>query len=101
MAVSVQKTTGGCKEARGIAIYELASPSVVHITSRSYLNYRFMGAVLEEGTGSGFGSNAEGHIVTNYLAAQPTRCAACRAPASRAAQLDRSNLRKGTAKNPT
>jgi hypothetical protein len=41
-------------EAQVIAIYELASPSVVNITNRSYVYYRFMGSVPEEGTGSGF-----------------------------------------------
>jgi S1-C subfamily serine protease len=53
-------------ETQVIAIYELASPSVVNITNRSYVYYRFMGAVPEEGTGSGFVYDAEGHIVTNY-----------------------------------
>jgi S1-C subfamily serine protease len=53
-------------EAQIIAIYELASPAVVNITNRSYVYYRFMGAVPEEGTGSGFVCDAEGHIVTNY-----------------------------------
>jgi S1-C subfamily serine protease len=53
-------------EAQIVAIYELASSSVVNITNRSYVYYRFMGAVPEEGTGSGFVYDAKGHIVTNY-----------------------------------
>jgi S1-C subfamily serine protease len=44
----------------------LSSPSVVNITNRGYVYYRFMGAVPEEGTGSGFMSDREGHIITNY-----------------------------------
>jgi S1-C subfamily serine protease len=46
--------------------YDNASPAVVNITNRSYVYYRFMGAVPEEGTGSGFVYDDEGHIVTNY-----------------------------------
>lgn len=53
-------------EAQIVAIYEQASQSVVNITNRSYVYYRFMGAVPEEGTGSGFVYDTEGHIVTNY-----------------------------------
>jgi S1-C subfamily serine protease len=39
---------------------------VVNITNRGYVYYRFMGAVPEEGTGSGFMYDREGHIITNY-----------------------------------
>ena len=53
-------------EARVIEIYDDVSPSVVNITSRTYINYGFMGTVPEEGTGSGFIYDTEGHIVTNY-----------------------------------
>ncbi len=53
-------------EAQIITIYEQASQSVVNITNRSYVYYRFMGTVPEEGTGSGFVYDTEGHIVTNY-----------------------------------
>ena len=53
-------------EAQIIGIYEQAGQAVVNITNRSYVYYRFMGAVPEEGTGSGFVYDAEGHIVTNY-----------------------------------
>ena len=49
-----------------IAVYQEASPAVVNITSRSYVYDRFMGAIPQEGTGSGFVYDSEGHIVTNY-----------------------------------
>jgi len=49
-----------------IDVYDQASPAVVNITNRSYVYYQFMGAVPEEGTGSGFVYDREGHIVTNY-----------------------------------
>ena len=53
-------------EARIIEIYEDAGPSVVNITNRTYVTYRRLGTVPEEGTGSGFVFDREGHIVTNY-----------------------------------
>ncbi len=49
-----------------IAVYQEASPAVVNITNRSYVYDRFMGTIPQEGTGSGFVYDAEGHIVTNY-----------------------------------
>ena len=53
-------------ETQVIAVYEAVSPAVVNITNRSYVYSRFMHAVPQEGTGSGFVYDAEGHIVTNY-----------------------------------
>jgi len=53
-------------EQQVIDVYDSASTAVVNITNRSTVYYRFMGAVPEEGTGSGFVYDAEGHIVTNY-----------------------------------
>ncbi len=53
-------------EAQIIAVYEFASPSVVNITNRSYIYNRFMGTIPQEGTGSGFVYDDQGHIVTNY-----------------------------------
>jgi S1-C subfamily serine protease len=53
-------------EAQIINVYDSASPAVVNITNRSYVYYRFMGSVPEEGTGSGFVYDTQGHIVTNY-----------------------------------
>jgi len=49
-----------------IQIYEMAAPAVVNITNRGYVYDRFMGTVPQEGTGSGFVYDNEGHIVTNY-----------------------------------
>jgi S1-C subfamily serine protease len=46
-------------------IYDQVSPSVVHITSRSQVVDFFRGVVPQEGTGSGFVYDTEGHIVTN------------------------------------
>ncbi len=53
-------------EAQIIAVYNRASPSVVNVTNRSYVYSRFMGAVPQEGTGSGFVYDTQGDIVTNY-----------------------------------
>ncbi len=53
-------------EAQVISVYEAVSPAVVNITNRSYVYSRFMQAVPQEGTGSGFVYDTEGHIVTNY-----------------------------------
>jgi S1-C subfamily serine protease len=52
-------------ESQVIAVYEAVSPSVVNITNRSYV-YMFRQAVPQEGSGSGFVYDTEGHIVTNY-----------------------------------
>ena len=48
-----------------INVYARASPAVVHITSRVIVRDFFWGAVPQEGTGSGFVIDTEGHIVTN------------------------------------
>jgi S1-C subfamily serine protease len=53
-------------EAQIIDVYDRASQAVVNITNRTYVYYRFMGSVPEEGTGSGFVYDTQGHIVTNY-----------------------------------
>jgi S1-C subfamily serine protease len=47
-------------------VYELAGPAVVHIASLSYAYDFFSRPVPQEGTGSGFFYDVEGHIVTNY-----------------------------------
>lgn len=47
-------------------IYDKAAPAVVNITSRSVLYTYFNEPVPQEGTGSGFFYDREGHIVTNY-----------------------------------
>jgi len=64
-AIDEQQATINLEE-QVIAVYDAESPSIVNITSRVYVYYRFMGAVPEEGTGSGFVYDTDGHIVTNY-----------------------------------
>ena len=49
-----------------ISVFENASPAVVNIINRSYMITRFMQIEPQEGTGSGFLFDGEGHIVTNY-----------------------------------
>jgi S1-C subfamily serine protease len=53
-------------EAQVEAVYELANPAVVNISSISYAYDFFSRAIPQEGTGSGFLYDAQGHIVTNY-----------------------------------
>lgn len=49
-----------------IQLYESVGEGVVNITNRSYGYDFFFRPVPQEGTGSGFVYDAEGHIVTNY-----------------------------------
>jgi S1-C subfamily serine protease len=53
-------------EAQVIAVYQTVSPAVVNITNRSYVYDIFMRAIPQEGSGSGFVYDDQGHIVTNY-----------------------------------
>jgi S1-C subfamily serine protease len=53
-------------EAQVITIYETVSPAVVNVTNRGYAYDFFMRPVPQEGSGSGFLIDKEGHIVTNY-----------------------------------
>jgi len=53
-------------EAQVEAVYDKAGPAVVNITSRVIAYDFFMQPIPQEGTGSGFIYDAEGHIVTNY-----------------------------------
>jgi len=53
-------------EAQVIAVYDAASPSVVNITNRSTVYDMWFGSAPQEGTGSGFVYDDQGHIVTNY-----------------------------------
>jgi S1-C subfamily serine protease len=48
------------------AVYEQAAPAVVNITTRSYAYDFFSRPIPQEGSGSGFIYDMEGHIVTNY-----------------------------------
>lgn len=57
-------------EERIISVYEHASPAVVNITSRVIVQSFFFGAYPEEGSGSGFVWDTQGHIVTNYHVVQ-------------------------------
>jgi S1-C subfamily serine protease len=66
MTVSEQQLAFDAFESQVIAIYDAASPAVVNVTNRSYVTYRWMGTVPEEGTGSGFVYDTQGHIITNY-----------------------------------
>lgn len=47
-------------------VYELAGPAVVNITNLSYAYDVFMRPVPQEGSGSGFIYDTDGHIITNY-----------------------------------
>ncbi|MDH7486994.1 MAG: trypsin-like peptidase domain-containing protein [Anaerolineae bacterium] len=53
-------------EQRVIAIYRRVSPAVVNITSKILRQSFFWGVYPEEGSGSGFLWDEEGHIITNY-----------------------------------
>jgi S1-C subfamily serine protease len=53
-------------EARRIAVYERAAPAVVNVTTQVLRTSFFYGTIPEEGSGSGFLWDAEGHIVTNH-----------------------------------
>jgi S1-C subfamily serine protease len=57
---------GDALEAQVEAVYAEAAQSVVHITSRVIAHDFFMQPVPQEGTGSGFVYDPQGHIVTNY-----------------------------------
>jgi S1-C subfamily serine protease len=48
-----------------VNLYERLSPSVVHITTKTQVFSYFRGTVPQEGTGSGFFYDDQGHIVTN------------------------------------
>jgi S1-C subfamily serine protease len=48
------------------AVYNSVAPAVVNITTRAVAYNYFNQAVPQEGTGSGFLYDAQGHIVTNY-----------------------------------
>src|SRR5512143_1914687 len=54
------------EEQNNIEVYKKVSPSVVNITSTAVAFDFFYGAVPQEGQGSGFIIDKEGHILTNY-----------------------------------
>ncbi len=53
-------------EARRIAVYERVAPAVVNVTTQVLRTDFFWGTTPEEGSGSGFLWDTDGHIVTNY-----------------------------------
>jgi putative serine protease PepD len=53
-------------ERRVVDVYERASPAVVNVTTRVLRHDFFHGVIPEEGAGSGFVIDADGHILTNY-----------------------------------
>lgn len=53
-------------ERRNIDVYDRVSPSVVSITTQVMRQDFFFNVVPEEGSGSGFVLDKEGHILTNY-----------------------------------
>jgi len=63
---ALQVSTVSDLEGKVIAVYDSASPGVVNITNRQVAYDFFMQPVPEEGTGSGFVYDREGHIITNY-----------------------------------
>jgi S1-C subfamily serine protease len=54
------------EEQNNIDVYHRVIPSVVNITSRTVAYDLFFGPVPEEGQGSGFIIDNQGHILTNY-----------------------------------
>jgi S1-C subfamily serine protease len=54
------------EEQNNIAVYRKNIPSVVNVTSRAMAFDFFYGMVPQEGQGSGFVIDKEGHILTNY-----------------------------------
>jgi S1-C subfamily serine protease len=54
------------EEQNNIAVYKKALPSVVNITSTAVAYDFFYGSVPQQGMGSGFVIDSEGHILTNF-----------------------------------
>lgn len=54
------------EEQNNISVYKKNIPSVVNVTSRAVAFDFFYGLVPQEGQGSGFVIDKEGHILTNY-----------------------------------
>jgi S1-C subfamily serine protease len=60
------------EEQRVIAVYRQASPAVVNITTQVLRQSFFFGLIPEEGSGSGFVYDHDGHIITNYHVVEGT-----------------------------
>jgi S1-C subfamily serine protease len=54
------------EEQINVSVYKKALPSVVNITSTSYAFNFFYGVMPQQGMGTGFILDKEGHILTNY-----------------------------------
>jgi len=54
------------EEQNNISVYRKNIPSVVNVTSRAMSFDFFYGMVPQEGQGSGFVIDKDGHILTNY-----------------------------------
>jgi S1-C subfamily serine protease len=52
-------------DARRVAVYERVAPAVVNVTTQMLRSTFYRGVTPEEGSGSGFLWDTEGHIVTN------------------------------------
>ncbi len=63
---TISEEPANALEAQVEAVYDLAGLAVVNITSVVYTYDFFLNPVPQEGTGSGFAYDTEGHIVTNY-----------------------------------
>jgi S1-C subfamily serine protease len=61
------------EEQNNIAVYRKALPSVVNITSTAVAYDFFYGAVPQQGMGSGFVIDTEGHILTNFHVVEGAR----------------------------
>ena len=61
------------EEQNNIDVYKRVSPAVVNITSTAVAFDFFYGAVPQEGQGSGFIIDKEGHILTNYHVVENAR----------------------------
>jgi S1-C subfamily serine protease len=61
------------EEQENISVYKKALPSVVNITSTAVAFDFFYGAVPQQGAGSGFVIDGEGHILTNYHVVENAR----------------------------
>lgn len=59
-------TVDSSVEEQRIAVYEQRAPAVVNVTTRILRSSFFWGTIPQDGSGSGFLWDTQGHIVTNY-----------------------------------
>jgi S1-C subfamily serine protease len=75
--VELTEATGSqvldAEEQENISVYKKALPAVVNITSTAVAYDFFYGAVPQQGAGSGFVIDAEGHILTNFHVVENAR----------------------------